>query len=115
MDDNRDSLEMLAAFLSMAGFCVTAVDSAIDAVTLNFDNIFAVVTDLSMPGMDGFEFVRWLHQMHAHRRISIIAVTGQTVASTAALQRELGCCRVFVKPCDLDELAKTLDGLLAAA
>jgi CheY-like chemotaxis protein len=46
---------MLAEFLSMAGFRITAVDSAIDAVTLDFDNFFAVVTDLAMPRMDG----RW--------------------------------------------------------
>jgi CheY-like chemotaxis protein len=67
VDDNADSLEMVAAFLSMAGFRITAVNSAIDALTLDFDDIFAVVTDLAMPHIDGFEFVRLLRGMHPNQ------------------------------------------------
>jgi CheY-like chemotaxis protein len=115
VDDNRDTLDMVAAFLSMEGFRVTAVDSAIDALTIDFDNIFVVVTDLAMPHMDGFEFVRVLRGMHANQRIPVVAVTGQAVESAAELQDELGCCRVFLKPCDLSELAETLDRLCPAA
>jgi two-component system, chemotaxis family, sensor kinase CheA len=114
VDDNRDTLDMLATFLSMAGFRVTAIESAAEALKLDFDDIFAVVTDLAMPGMDGFEFVHRLRGMRATARVPVIAVTGQAVGPRGITKRELDCCRLFIKPCDLDELTKTLEGLLVS-
>ena len=113
VDDHADTLDLVATSLSLAGFSVIAVDSAVVALEFGLDDIDAVVTDLAMPGMDGFQFVRRLREVRATSRIPVIAVTGQHIDFAAMTRDRLDCCRVFVKPCDLDQLAETLHALIA--
>ena len=74
----------------------------------------AVVTDLAVPGMDGFEFCRAL-QMSAHTRaIPILAVTGHSeYLDHPDRFRRAGIAQVLTKPCPPDVVVEELRRLLA--
>jgi CheY-like chemotaxis protein len=75
----------------------------------------AVVTDLNVPGIDGFEFCRALRRSAATRTIPIVAVTGDSrYLDDPDRLRQAGISRVFSKPCAPDAIAHELRRLLDA-
>ena len=73
----------------------------------------AVVTDLAVPGIDGFEFCRALQQNADTRTIPIIAVTGRAeYLDEPDRFRQAGIAHVLTKPCDPDRIAHELRRLL---
>ena len=74
----------------------------------------AIVTDLGLPGIDGFELCRRLQQDARTRQIPVVAITGRYVspADLARARRE-GCHSVLVKPIDIVRLVAELRGLPA--
>jgi CheY-like chemotaxis protein len=76
----------------------------------------AIVTDLAVPGMDGFEFCRALQQSAATREIPIIAVTGHSeYLDQPERFRQAGIRQVLTKPCPPDLIVDELRRLLEMA
>ena len=76
----------------------------------------AVLTDLGVPGMDGFEFCRALQQSAQTRAIPILAVTGRSeYLEDADRFRQAGISHVLTKPCPPDVIADELRRLLREA
>jgi CheY-like chemotaxis protein len=76
----------------------------------------AVVTDLAVPGMDGFEFCRALKRSAAMRDIPILAVTGHSeYLDQPDRFLQAGIARVLIKPCPPDVIAEELRQLLRDA
>jgi two-component system, cell cycle response regulator DivK len=74
----------------------------------------AVLTDLAVPGIDGFELCRALQQSVDTRAIPILAVTGHSeYLEQPSRFRQAGIAQVLVKPCDpsviVTELRRLLD------
>jgi two-component system, cell cycle response regulator DivK len=73
----------------------------------------AIVTDLAVPGMDGFEFCRTLRQSAGMREIPILAVTGHSeYLDQPARFMQAGITQVLVKPCPPDVILRELRKLL---
>ena len=73
----------------------------------------AVITDLAVPGMDGFEFCRALQQSAGTRDIPVLAVTGHAeYLDQHSRFEQAGISRVLTKPCELDVIARELWTLL---
>lgn len=76
----------------------------------------AVLTDLAVPGMDGFEFCRALQSSDATRAIPILAVTGRAeYLNDIDRFRHAGIRHVLAKPCPPDVIAEELRRLLREA
>ena len=76
----------------------------------------AVLTDLAVPGMDGFEFCRALQRSDATRDIPILAVTGRAeYLEDFDRFRQAGISHVLTKPCPPDVIAEELRRLLREA
>jgi two-component system, cell cycle response regulator DivK len=73
----------------------------------------AVLTDLAVPGMDGFEFCRALRESPATRAIPILAVTGHSeYLDEPDRFAQAGIAHVLIKPCAPDIIAYELRRLL---
>src|SRR3954471_2119391 len=73
----------------------------------------AIVTDLGLPGIDGFELCRRLQRDAGTQHIPVIAITGRYVsAADLARARREGCHSVLVKPVEAARLVAELRGLL---
>jgi two-component system chemotaxis sensor kinase CheA len=87
IDDAPFFRNMLAPVLKAAGYAVTAIGSASDALAMlvagrQFD---VVITDLDMPGMDGFEFAS---AVHGHPSTSDLPIIGlSSLISAEAIER----------------------------
>ena len=76
----------------------------------------AVLTDLAVPGMDGFEFCRALRDLPSTREIPILAVTGHSeYLDQPDRFVQAGIAHVLIKPCAPDVSASELRRLLGDA
>jgi len=75
----------------------------------------AVLTDLAVPGMDGFEFCRALQESPVTRSIPILAVTGHSeYLEQPDRFAQAGIAHVLIKPCAPDVIAFELRRLLGS-
>ena len=91
VDDDRKTLELLEEVLQSAGYETQSVQSGARALeVLSAKIVSAVLLDLLMPGMDGFEVIRHVRQEATLRDLPILVMTGKTLASEeiALLSRE---------------------------
>lgn len=65
-----------------------------------------VITDLKMPGVDGFELLEWLKGQSAFDGVPKIVLTASPHEADKRRARELGCSAYLVKPEQLDGLVK---------
>ena len=107
---------MYAEWLTEAGFRVEQAHNGLQALdrALSFQPD-VVVTDLNIPGIDGFELTRRLKGDHRTCDIPVLAVTGYAAfASDPGRALRAGCDAVLPKPCSPDDLETAIRALQAA-
>ncbi len=99
--------------LTAAGFDVTAVAGGAQALAV-FDAVrpAVVVTDLTMPGMDGFELVRTLRVRQVG--VPVLVISARDSAQDRAAALAAGCDSYLVKPFGLAELRDRVTALADA-
>ena len=76
VDDSRVTREMVRRLLEDAGFEVTGVDSAENALrVLGGGSFDCLVTDIEMPDVDGLELTRRLREVPEHADLPIVVVS----------------------------------------
>jgi CheY-like chemotaxis protein len=91
VDDDPGTLELLEETLRSAGYETESVRSGTRALeVLSSKLVSAVLLDLSMPGMDGFEVIRHIRQEPALRELPIFVMTAKNLKrdELAVLNRE---------------------------
>jgi CheY-like chemotaxis protein len=72
-----------------------------------------VITDLAVPGMDGFALCRALQESSTTCKIPILAITGHAeYLDDPERFRHAGISHVLVQPCELDEVVRELRRML---
>jgi CheY-like chemotaxis protein len=113
VDDNAEMRELYAFYLEHEGFETDQAAHGFEA----FDKALkqrpdAIVMDLRMPKLDGWEAVRLLKNRPTTHAIPIIALTGDDDVEHLKLARNAGCDVVLQKPCTPDALHAALLKLL---
>ena len=105
---------MYADWLIHAGFRVDEAHNGLQALERALDATpDVVVTDLDIPGIDGFELARRLRQDPRTRDVPILAVTGYAAfASDPGRARRAGCDAVLPKPCTPEDLEAAMRALM---
>jgi two-component system, OmpR family, response regulator len=108
VDDNRDAAESLALILQVVGLEAEAAFDGPSALrALERFRPHACVSDINMPGMDGYELARRLRAMLGPW-VTLVAVTGRAGDETARLAVLAGFDWFFTKPADPDDLLTAL-------
>jgi CheY-like chemotaxis protein len=85
VDDDFRALELLEETLRSAGYETQSVQSGGRALeVLSSKLVSAVLLDLLMPGMDGFEVIRHLRSEPTLKDLPILVMTGKTLTSEEA-------------------------------
>ncbi|MBI4819271.1 MAG: EAL domain-containing protein [Deltaproteobacteria bacterium] len=101
-------LRTIRRVLERMGFVVDTVSSGEGARgCLAAQRYDVVVSDISMPGMDGIQLLRSVRQEDLD--VPVVMVTGQPTMETAVQALEHGALHYLTKPLDLHELERTLD------
>jgi two-component system CheB/CheR fusion protein len=115
VDDTSDSVEMLQQLLEMEGAVVVSARSGSDALEIAGKQDFDVVlSDISMPGMDGFEFVQRLRTITRHKDLPVIALTGFGRVEDVSRSKAEGFLSHVTKPVDISKLIEILRKLMAS-
>lgn len=108
-DDNVDAATMLALLLRKAGHRVVVAHSGEEALAKGAGlEPQAIVLDIGMPGMDGYETCRRMRQLAWGRTPCIIALTGWGQNEDRKRSQEAGFDHHLVKPVERAELLKVL-------
>jgi len=92
-----------------------AVDGEEGVARAKADAPDAILMDLSLPGIDGWEATRQLKAADETRRIPVLALTAHAMAGDRDKALAAGCDEFDTKPVDLPRLVAKLQGLLGAA
>jgi DNA-binding NtrC family response regulator len=110
VDDEPDARRLLAEFFRTRGISVAEADSgraAISMVQQSSERFDLVVTDLNMPGADGFAV------LDAARRVDpavdVVIVTGHASIESAVRAVRAGASDYLTKPFALSQLEAALD------
>jgi len=112
VDDEERMASVVASALERAGYECEAATSGESALSvLDTREVDAVVTDWKMPGMDGIELLRRIHERRPGLPVVLLTAHG-SVPSVIAAMRE-GAFDYVVKPFDNDELRASVGRAVA--
>jgi CheY-like chemotaxis protein len=102
------------AFSEIPGVSVMLAPSAVEAWRILHDGATfrAIVTDLNMPRMDGFELIRMVREDQVLAAIPIIVVSADTDPQTPQRIAELGVDAYFPKPFSPAKVRRKLEQIL---
>ena len=109
VDDNEDAAEMLGMLLNQTGNDALAVYDGPSSLKAALDyRPNAVLLDIGLPGMDGFEVARNIRKQAIFTNVVLIAMTGYGQDSDRRRSQEAGFDHHMVKPLDFKKLQKIL-------
>lgn len=112
VDDAPDVTEMIATLIRFAGYEVTTALSASEAFNAaRGDHYDAVVSDIGMPGMNGYQLAEALRALPEYARTPLVAVTGFTMYDDRERARLSGFDDFLSKPINPSDLLDTLKRL----
>jgi PAS domain S-box-containing protein len=109
VDDEPDTLTMFRDALESAGARVRAVSNAADALRATESwRPDLLVTDLGLPGMDGFDLLQALRHRNAHQAFPAVAVSAYASIDDRTRALAVGFKAHFAKPIDPAALVRAL-------
>jgi CheY-like chemotaxis protein len=105
VEDHQDTRQMYAEYLSVSFDVLPAGDGTEALAILHTTAPDLLITDLSLPGMDGFELVGLVRRDPRLRGLPIICLSGYGGHAHEQRARDAGCDRILQKPCMPDALA----------
>ena len=112
VDDNHDAASVLSVLLQMMGNEVRTAHGGEEAIRLAMEFLpHAVLLDLGMPKMDGYEVCRHLRDLPGGAEMAVIAITGWGQDRDRRKTRETGFDDHLVKPVGSNDLMRVLSEL----
>jgi DNA-binding response OmpR family regulator len=113
LDDDQSARTLLEIMLSRTGFKVRLANDADEALqSINEEMPHLVISDISLPGMDGIEFVRLLRQQEATMDLPVIILSAHHDDKTIKEAMEAGATQFMKKPLKMDNLRDNLNDLI---
>lgn len=114
VEDDFDLNRGVCAFLNQSGYEATGCLNAAQAYDVMYEKVFdLIISDIMMPGIDGFEFVKTVRALNEN--IPILFMTARDDFASKQRGYRAGIDDYMVKPIDLDELALRIGALLRRA
>lgn len=114
VEDDEDLNGVVCSFLNQSGYEAIGCTAANDAYDAMYGNTFdLIVSDIMMPGTDGFEFAQTVRKLNED--IPILFMTARDDFAFKQRGYRIGIDDYMVKPIDLDELFLRIGALLRRA
>jgi two-component system chemotaxis response regulator CheY len=111
VDDSSDMREALADLLRLENYCSILAANGKEALT-KLEQVLPnlIVTDLTMPVLDGISFMEALDQNDLFENLPIILMTGSDIQATKTRLHNSGLsCHVVQKPLNLHDFMLLVD------
>ena len=111
LEDDKDLNRTVCSFLNQSGYEAIGCLNATEAYDALYANMFdLIVSDIMMPGIDGYEFARNVRELNED--IPILFMTARDDIASKQRGFRIGVDDYMVKPIDLDELFLRIGALL---
>jgi CheY-like chemotaxis protein len=115
VEDDKDAREGYLEFLSCSGFEPVGVGDGCEALNIAIATLpAAVITDISIPGLNGFDLAAILRRERLTRHIPIIGLTGHWSTDVQMKAAESKMAAVLLKPCMPAHLLAEIQRVLAS-
>src|SRR5262249_43028392 len=112
VDDSEDTVRVLRELLKTEGATVTTATGGNEALLIAAEKRFdVIISDISMPEIDVFEFLRRLRKIPGRANIPVLALTGFGQKEDIERAKRAGFFSHLTKPLDIDRLAQPLHRL----
>lgn len=111
VDDDKNVRETLCELFAESHECHSADRGEQALAFLEFENYDLIVTDLSMPGLDGQQLLKRVQQTHPNT--PVILISGNCSEEEGESSVALGAFAYIMKPFNLDALEEVVNRALA--
>jgi signal transduction histidine kinase/ActR/RegA family two-component response regulator len=116
IEDSADILNLMKIELSELGFDVLTAGNGQSGLEAAYnERPQVIISDIKMPGMDGYEFVKQLRSDPSFGRTPVIALTGFGMKQDIERALAAGYTTHLCKPVEMDQLASLIRKLASEA
>jgi chemosensory pili system protein ChpA (sensor histidine kinase/response regulator) len=115
-DDSISVRKFVGQMLERAGFQVVTASDGVEALQILRESpVHALVTDLEMPRLSGFELIENLRRRPDLRELPVVILTTRVGEKHRALAERLGMRHYVTKPVEEERLVRLVASLVASA
>ena len=114
VDDSKTIRNLVAFIMKKEGFKVTMAEDGIDGLEKLYssEHINLIISDINMPRMDGFTFIKTVREQEAYRDVPIVVLSTEGKEEDIQQGISLGANLYMVKPAQPDKMMKNVRMLL---
>jgi CheY-like chemotaxis protein len=114
VENEQNNRMLLEKILSIAGYrCLSSTNGLEALQMLKREPVDLILTDLSMPVMDGYRITQLIRQLPGYARLPIVAVTAHAMSGDREQALRSGCNEYLAKPFRPRELLEVVGRLLS--
>jgi CheY-like chemotaxis protein len=104
---------LIERVLSTRGYCCIAASNGREALEmLDHELVDLILTDLSMPVLDGYRTTQLIRSRPGMQQVPIVAVTAFALSDEGEAARQIGCTEYLTKPFKPKQLLEVVERLL---
>ncbi|MDR2605152.1 MAG: response regulator [Desulfovibrio sp.] len=114
VDDSKTIRNLVAFIMKKEGFKVTMAEDGLDGLEKLYssESIDLIVSDINMPRMDGFTFIKTVREQDAYRDVPIVVLSTEGKEQDIQQGIQLGANLYMVKPAQPEQMMKNIRMLL---
>ncbi|MBD5553647.1 MAG: response regulator [Desulfovibrio sp.] len=114
VDDSKTIRNLVAFVLKAEGFKVSTAEDGLDAIEklYSLEPVDLIVSDVNMPRMDGFTFIKTLRGQDAYKDVPIIILSTEGQERDIQHGMSLGANLYMVKPAQPEKMVRNIKMLL---
>lgn len=114
VDDSKTVRNLVAFILKSEGFSVTTAEDGLDGLEKLYamTQVDLIVSDVNMPRMDGFAFIKTVREQDAYRDVPIVVLSTEGQEKDIQTGMRLGANLYMVKPAQPEKMVRNIKMLL---
>ncbi len=114
VDDSKTVRNLVAFIMKKEGFKVTTAEDGLDGLEklYSLGKVDLIISDVNMPRMDGFTYIKTVREQDAYKDIPIIVLSTEGQEKDIQTGLSLGANLYMVKPAQPEKMVKNIKMLL---
>ena len=114
VDDSKTIRNLVSFILKKEGYRVTMAEDGLDGLEKLYaaNDIDLVISDINMPNMDGFTFIRTVREQDVYRNLPIVVLSTEGQEKDIKQGISLGANLYMVKPAQPQQMVRNIKMLL---
>ncbi len=115
VDDSKTVRNLVAFIMKKEGFRITMAEDGLDGLEKLYSSeqeVHLIISDVNMPRMDGFTFIRTVREQEAYRDLPIVVLSTEGQEKDIQTGMHLGANLYMVKPAQPEIMVKNVKMLL---